>query len=122
MNELRTALDANEVVVKTGTVNLSLRAFMARGRLYLTNKRLIFEALGSEQQKEDLDLPLEKIAGLHAGWQKLGPVPLMPNSMIVKTHGGDQFAFVTFGRSAWIEAIRQGVADQAMDPAVRSAS
>lgn len=108
MTELRTTLDSEESVVRDGNVDLSLRVLTARGHLYLTNRRLIFEALGSDPQKEDLDVPLEMISGLHKGWQKLGPVPLMPNAMIVTTRGGDEFAFVTFGRSAWIRAIEQG--------------
>jgi formylglycine-generating enzyme required for sulfatase activity len=103
---MKTPLLPGETVVKHGAANMQRGLETAGGWLYLTNKRLIFEAHALNFQSGTTLIRLPDIVGTQPRWTKfLNLIPLFPNSVGVSTNEGKECRFVTFGREAWIEAI-----------------
>lgn len=106
---MKTALQPNENVLKKGGANLQKGIETVGGWLFLTDQRLIFESHAFNVQSGNTEIALKDIADLQFCWTKfLNVIPLMPNSLSIKTNDGQELRFVLFGRSAWkkeIEAV-----------------
>jgi hypothetical protein len=97
---------AEETSVKDGGANLQRGLETVGGKLYLTNRRLIFESHALNIQTGPTIIPLGTITGTRKCWTKfLNLIPLFPNSVAVSTKDGKEYRFVTFDRQAWIDAI-----------------
>jgi hypothetical protein len=106
MTSPKTALLPGETLIKDGAANLQRGLETVGGRLYLTNRRLIFESHGFNVQTGATIIPLESISGARKCWTKfLNLIPLFPNSIAVSTNEGKEYRLVTFSRQAWINAI-----------------
>ena len=116
MTEPKTTLESEESVLKAGRANLQRGDETVGGRLFLTDRRLIFEAHIFNVQRGGDQINLGQIAELRPAWTKFfGVIPLMPNSLSVKTAGGGEYNLVCRRRGAWMEAIQDAkgsVSDQ----------
>jgi GRAM domain len=109
---MKTELRQGEQIVKEGSANLQKNIETVGGKLYLTNRRLVFEAHQINVQGGTTEVELSNIQSSQTCWTKfLGLIPLFPNSLAVYTKQGRAYRFVLFDRAAWaaaIEAHRNG--------------
>ena len=110
LNETREAasshLHPNETVARESAANLQRGAETVGGRLFLTDKRLLFKAHSFNVQKGSTELHLEDIIQTRPCWTKfLNLIPLFPNSLVVETNSGQVFRFVLPQRMSWKAAI-----------------
>ncbi|MGI4800685.1 MAG: GRAM domain-containing protein [Janthinobacterium lividum] len=102
---MKTVLEASEQVVKQGRANLQRGLETAGGFLYLTNRRLVFEAHSFNFQRQFTQIALPDIELVVPCWTKLlGVLPLLPNSLSIQTKS-DVFNIVLSGRAAWRAAL-----------------
>ncbi|MDQ3721013.1 MAG: GRAM domain-containing protein [Actinomycetota bacterium] len=95
------------MVVREGRANLQRGAETVGGRLFLTDRRLIFESHKLNVQKGPTVLGLDEIESVEKAWTKfLGVVPLAPNSLAVRTRGGSEHRLVLPRRADWLEALQ----------------
>ena len=108
MAEPKTTLDPGESALKEGRANLQRGAETVGGRLFLTNRRLIFEAHIFNVQRGGDQIQLGQIAEMRPAWTRFfGVVPVMPSTLCVRTDGGAEYNLVCRGRAAWMEAIQE---------------
>ena len=101
-----TPLEPGETPVKDGRANLMRGVEGVGGRLYLTDRRLVFESHGLNVQRGPALVSLSDVAGLSKVWTRVfGAIPLAPNGLAVRSVDGQELRFVVSGRSKWIEAI-----------------
>ncbi len=99
---MKTALNINETLIKKSGANLQKGIETVGGHLYLTNQRLIFEAHAFNFQNKNTILGLSSIDSIEKCWTKLlNLIPIMPNSLVIKSKEGEEYKFVLFGRNAW---------------------
>ena len=102
---LKTLLEASEHLVRKGGANLQRGRETVGGFLYLTNRRLVFEAHRINFQRQSTQIALPDIEHVVPCWTKfLGVLPLLPNSLSIQTRS-DVYNIVLFGRAAWRRAI-----------------
>jgi hypothetical protein len=78
------------------------------GRLFLTDRRLIFESHAFNIQRGSTEIPIAGISELRKAWTRfLGTMPLAPTTMVVTDHEGMEHEFVVRGRSEWIDEIQR---------------
>ena len=95
---MKTELKQNEQIIKQGAANLQKGIETVGGKLYLTNRRLVFEAHKINIQGGNTEIELPNIHSLEKCWTKfLGFIPMMPNSLAVYTKSGKEYRFVLFG-------------------------
>ena len=103
---MKTKLSANEHIIKQGAANLQKGLETVGGKLFLTNKRLIFEAHIFNIQAGITEIDLSDIQSLEKSWTKfLGFLPVLQNSLAVYTIAGREYRFVLFGRGDWQAVI-----------------
>jgi GRAM domain len=108
MEEPKTPLEPGESALKEGRANLQRGAETVGGRLFLTNRRLIFEAHIFNVQRGGDQIQLGQIEEMRPAWTKFfGVIPLMPSTLSVRTDGGAEYNLVCRGRGAWMKAIRE---------------
>lgn len=108
---MKTALRSEERILKEGPANLQRNVETVGGWLYLTNRRLVFEAHRFNVQGGTTEIHLADVTGVDRCWSKfLGFLPVFPNSLAVYTKSGKDFRFVLFRRGAWAAAIQGGIA------------
>lgn len=94
-------LPPGEIVEHSGPAN-HFRNFESRGgRLYLTNRNLIFKPHKFNLQGASISIPRSEIAGV----SKCSTLGVIPNGLLVSQRGGDAQRFVVSDRSAWLRAI-----------------
>lgn len=104
---MRTELLADEEILHEGFANRPRRLGADSGRLYLTDRRLIFEPHGLRANPECNVIDLDAVVRVAGSWTRLFKVvPLLPNSITVKT-AEHEHRFVVWGRQEWIDAIRE---------------
>ena len=102
---MKTALEPNEVITRSSWANLFRGWEGVGGRLYLTDRRLVFESHAINFQTGTNELPVCEIAGAKKCWSKFLGVPLAPTSVVVAMKSGEEFQFVLYFRQTWIDAI-----------------
>ena len=105
---MKTELDAGESILKSSNANLQRGAETVGGRLHLTDRRLIFESHAFNLQTGTSTAALGEIVDAEPVWTLfLGRIPLMPNSLAVRTRDGRELRLVLFGRRTWRREILQ---------------
>ena len=100
-------LGDGERLVRESAASLQRGIETVAGRLFLTTRRLIFEAQTHNVQTGRTIISLRDVEAVWKCWTKLfGLVPVFPNSLAVSTAGGKIYRFVLFGRDPWIRLIR----------------
>jgi hypothetical protein len=103
---MKTELKHGEQLIKHGSANLQRGIETVGGKLYLSNKRLVFEAHQFNAQSATTEVDLSTIQSTQPCWSKfLGLFPIFPNSLAIDTTQGAQYRFVLFGRVACAGAI-----------------
>jgi hypothetical protein len=105
---MHTDLGGGERLVHQSGANLQRGIEAVGGHLFLTTRRLIFEAHRFNVQTGRTIIPLRDVEGVWKCWTKfLGLIPIFPNSLAVAIAKGKTYKFVMFGRDAWIRLIRE---------------
>ncbi|MFO7844092.1 MAG: GRAM domain-containing protein [Bacteroidales bacterium] len=95
-------LHENETIILEGKANLFRNWLIASGgKLFLTNKRLIFNAHKYNFQKGETSIELEQISSI----QKRKTAQLVDNGLRIKTTRNTEFNFVVDQRSEWIDRL-----------------
>jgi hypothetical protein len=116
--EPKSELESGESVVKEGRANLRRGGETVGGRLFLTNRRLLFEAHIFNPQRGGDQIQLGQITEMQPAWTRFfGVIPLVPSTLCVRTDGGAEYNLVCRGRSAWMEAIREAQGSYGSDQA-----
>jgi hypothetical protein len=78
------------------------------GRLFLTDRRLIFESHALNIQRGPALVDLADVNSATKVWTRVfGLVPLAPNGLAVASGDGQELRFVVSGRSNWLKAIEE---------------
>jgi hypothetical protein len=101
---MNTALEQGETVVKEGAANHFKGAEAVGGKLYLTNRRLIFESHAFNVQTHTTVWPLTDIAAA----KPRNTLGIVPNGMSVTLKNGGEERFVVNGRGDWMKALAGG--------------
>ncbi|MBN9119640.1 MAG: hypothetical protein J0I06_10880 [Planctomycetes bacterium] len=105
---MHTDLGDGEFLVLTSGANLQRGIEAVGGHLFLTTRRLIFEAHRLNAQTGRTVIPLHDIEAVWKCWTKLfGVIPVVPNSLAVATARGKTYRFVLYGRDKWLRLIRE---------------
>lgn len=105
---MKTELLENETLLRKGSANQQRGMETVGGKLYLTNRRLIFESHGLNFKKGPAILDLEAITNIEPGYTKfLGFIPLFPNALLIKTNQGSELRITLSGRDDWQKAIEK---------------
>lgn len=103
---MRIDLQPGERLIREGGANLMRGMEAVGGRLFLTDRRLHFASHAFNIARGPTDLPLADVAATEPCWTKfLGVLPLLPNSLAVRTRDGTEYRFVVYGRRKWQAAI-----------------
>jgi GRAM domain-containing protein len=97
-------LPAGEVVQLESPANHFLHVEARGGRLYLTNRHLIFQPHKFNLQAAAISIPREDIAGV----AKVMTLGVIPNGLRVMRRDGTAERFVLSNRNAWVRAISPG--------------
>jgi hypothetical protein len=108
---VNTPLREKERLVKSGWANLRQKVWVTNGRLHLTTERLLFEAhvFNVQGGGQATEISVADVQSVQKCWTKQLGIPLVPNSIMVRTTHGDEVRFVVFGRGAWAAAINEQV-------------
>lgn len=108
MGEPQTELDPGEGVVKEARANMRRGAEHVGGRLFLTDRRLIFESHALNVQRGSTEIPITGISEVRKAWTRfMGTMPIAPTTMVVTDHEDMDHEFVVRGRPEWIERIER---------------
>lgn len=97
-------LAPNETLIREGAANLQRGLEAVGGRLFLTNRRLVFSSHALNIQTGRTEIPLADIRSVAPCWTRFLGVPIAPNALAVRTPT-DEHRLVLFGRSKWAAAI-----------------
>ena len=93
---MNTPLNPDEAILRTGGANFQHGIETVGGKLYLTNRRLIFESHALNIQRGATLIPLDDVSSATKCWTKfLNLIPLMPNSLAITITQGQEFRFGT---------------------------
>src|SRR5687767_8037138 len=91
-----------ERLIRDGAANMERGREAVGGRLFLTDRKLLFQSHVFNIQAGPSEIPLYDIEDVRTGWTRLfGLVPLVPNSIVVRHRGGAVARFVVFAKRQW---------------------
>jgi len=100
------AFSSNENIIRQGAANLQKNIEPVKGKLYLTETKLVFEAHGLNIQRGTTSINLKDIATTEKGWSKLlGIVPVVPNALKITMKDGKVYRFTCYWPSRWKDAV-----------------
>ncbi len=106
-------LSLYEKMVMDGSANLQRGRELVGGCLSLTSNRLIFESHAINIQTGPTEISLADISEVKPCWTRLfGFLPVVPNSLLVRTADGSEYRFIVFDRDHWKELIDQQRTEQ----------
>lgn len=100
------ALEEDEKVVKEGPANHFMGIESVGGRLFLTDRRLLFKSHHSNFQVHEMSVPLGDVAVAKA----VMTLKIVPNGIKVTRTDGSAERFVVEGRREWERLINEAVA------------
>ena len=105
---MHTDLGDGERLVRQTGASLQRGIEAVGGQLFLTTRRLIFEAHWLNVQRGRTVVPLRDVEDVWKTWTKLlWVIPILPNVLAVATAKGKTYRFIMFERDAWIRLIRE---------------
>ena len=108
-------LEQGEVLIKHSRANIQRGLESVGGKLYLTNRRLIFLNHKINIEKGESQIPLAEISSIDLCWTKfLNRIPVFPNSLLVRTKAGEELKFVLPNRKAWKSEINRILNENSM--------
>lgn len=110
---MRTTLQNGEAIIKEGAANLQRNIESVGGKLYLTDRRLVFEPHKINIQGGIAEINLSSVeCTRNCRTRFLGLVPTFQNSLAVCTKEGKEFRFVLRHREEWAELINATMQQQ----------
>lgn len=98
-------LKANEVVTKAGDVQFYSDDDQVKGKLILTNQRIYFKTLQTNQKEFNLEIQPEDISELLYFKTKL----FLQNGLTLVVKNGAELKFVVKNRDSWSSMINRWV-------------
>ena len=98
-------LKANEIVTKAGDVQYNASENQIKGKLIITNQRIYFKTLQTDQKEFNLEIQPEDINELLYFKTKL----FLQNGLTVVVKNGEELKFVVKGRDSWSTMINRWV-------------
>ncbi len=105
---MKIELQENEKIIKEGAANHFQGLESVGGKLYLTNRRVVFNSHNLNIQIHQISIPFNKIKKV----EKRMSLGIVPNGLLIKTIDGKEEKFVVWGRSKWRTLIEQKVANE----------
>jgi hypothetical protein len=103
---VKTQLRPGETILREEPANLQRGWETVGGQLTLTSQRLVFESHGFNVQTGATEIELSSLRSAAPCWTKLfGLVPLIPNSIALRTADNKEYRFALFDRAGWIADI-----------------
>jgi hypothetical protein len=102
-NNITPALLQEEVIEREGPANLRRGIEWVGGKLFLTNKRLVFKSHKLNIQKGQTNLALDKIENIH----KKTAFPFLKNRVNILMREGKKYHFIITGCEEWIEKLHE---------------
>lgn len=102
---IKPELTENENIEIEGPANLFRGLEGVGGKLFITNKKLIFNSHKMNIQKGQTDIPYENISEII----KRKTAKLIDNGIRIKTNDGNEFNFIVNEREQWIEKLNQKI-------------
>lgn len=107
---MHTDLGGGERLVHQSGANLQRGIETVGGHLFLTSRRLIFEAHRFNVKTGRTIIYLRDVDDVRKCWTKLfGLIPILPNSLAVESARGKTYKFVLSDRDAWIDRILDAI-------------
>ena len=104
---MQTQLAAGERLIKEGPANHMRGIEAVGGKLYLTNRQLVFEPHPINIQTGITSVPLADVVDAQPAWTRLlNLIPLVPNSIKVEKRSGKADSFVVSDKTAWVSCIK----------------
>lgn len=100
---IKPVLDDNELVEIEGPANLFRGMEGVGGKLFLTNKKVIFKSHKINIQKGQTDIEYNNITEII----KRKTAKIINNGIRIKTNDGKEFDFVVNDRDKWIEELNE---------------
>src|SRR5262249_17969164 len=106
MVAVQTAIDLppGEVIEHAGPANHILHFEARGGRLYLTNRHMIFQPHRFNLQQPAVRIPPSEIAG---AWSCMS-LGVVPNGLLVSLKDGPSHRFVVSDRAEWVRMVGGG--------------
>jgi GRAM domain len=105
---MNTSLMPGENLVRESRANLQRGPETVGGHLYLTDRRLIFESHRFNVQRGSTIVPLSDVVAVTPMWTRfLNLIPLLPNSIRIRTRTGEEHRIVCTKRGDWMAAIER---------------
>ena len=98
-------LTQNEQIEIEGPANLFRGIEGVGGKLFLTNKKIVFKSHKINIQKGQTDIPYENVSEII----KRKTAKLIDNGIRIKTNDGNEFDFVVNEREKWIENLKEKI-------------
>mgnify|MGYP000515953451 CR=1 FL=1 len=102
---IKPELDAEEKIEIEGPANLFRGMEGVGGKMFLTNKKVVFKSHKINIQKGQTDILYENITEI----LKRKTAKLIDNGIRIKTKDGNQFDFVVNERENWIEKLNEKI-------------
>ena len=107
---MHTDLGDGERVLRQSGANLQRGIETVGGHLFLTTRRLIFEAHRFNVKTGRTIVYLRDVDDVRKCWTKLfGLIPILPNSLAVETARGKTYKFVLSDRDVWADRILDAI-------------
>lgn len=98
-------LKANEIVTKAGDVKYHTNDDQVKGKLIITNQRIYFKTLQTDQKEFNLEIQPEDISELLYFKTKF----FLQNGLTLVVKNGTELNFVVKGRDSWSTMINRWV-------------
>jgi hypothetical protein len=112
---MKTKFFEGETLLKKGVASQKKGMEVMTGRLYLTDRRVIFESSLFNVQAGITIIPLPSVHMVEKGWSRsFGFLPTVPNIVRIHTKTGKYYNFALFmlDRGKWFQAIKKELANQ----------
>ena len=98
-------LKANEVVTKAGDVQYTTNTDQVKGKLILTNQRIYFKTIQTDQKEFNLEIQPEDISELLYFKTRV----FLQNGLTLVVKNGTEIKFVVKNRDSWSTMINRWV-------------
>ena len=103
--EIELDLEEGEELIAYGVANLFRGLEGVGGKLFLTNKQLVFKSHNINVQTGTAKLTLDRIESI----EKRKTMFIINNSLLVRTINGHEFKFVVNDRDEWLKVLNESL-------------
>ena len=104
-NNIKPELEENEEIEVKGPANLFRGMEGVGGKMFITNKHIIFKSHKINIQKGQTNIPYEDITEI----SKRKTAKIIDNGIRIKTNTGKEFDFVVNEREKWLEKLTEKI-------------